>query len=395
MFSIEDILKATGATLVKRRQGVSGRISGVSIDTRTIKKGELFIAIKGSHFDGHDFIKEAIKKGAGCIAASSFKSMGNVPRGTCNLIKVKDTLKALGDIAAFYRQDFRVTAIGITGSNGKTTAKEITSDILVKRYSLLKNRGTENNLVGLPLTLLRLKKHHEVAILEMGTNHLGEIARLTEILDPKIGLITNIGPSHLRFLKDKEGVLSAKRELPDRLGRGSTLFLNGDDPLLSRLRPKCNVVRFGTNRENDFRAGAIDSKRSLSFTLNGRHKISTNLIGRHNIYNILAGIAASFEMGIDISLIKEALLNFKPSGMRMEIDRVEGIDIINDAYNSNPLSLECAIKTLSGLRTKGRRIIVSGDMLELGRKARFFHARAGRLIADSSINALITVGRLS
>ncbi len=363
-----------------------------SIDSRTIKRGESFIAIKGKRFDGHDFIDEAIKKGAsGIILDKNIK----LCLRKIAVIKVKDTLKALGDIAANHRRRFDIPVVGITGSNGKTTVKEMLWSILKKRYTVLKNRGTENNLVGLPLTLLRLKEGHRAAVLEMGTNRWGEIARLTEILRPTIGVITNIGPSHLESFKDEEGVLRAKSELVHKLKMKDSIVLNGDDPMLSRIKSRRKKVTFGLKKDNDFRATEIKSNGSISFTLNGLYPFKLKILGNHNIYNALAAIAVSSLLGIEISLIKDALLNFKLPYMRMAPSVLKGITVINDAYNSNPFSLKWAIDTFSNFKTKGRRIIVSGDMLELGERRRLFHSQAGRLIAGSSIDALIAVGELS
>lgn len=392
MFSIDEILKATGGALLSGN--TDAPVSGISIDSRTINKGELFVAIKGGAFDGHDFIQEALKKGA-CGIISSKREEPPVVEGQA-LIKVRDTLKALGDIAAFHRRRFNIPVIGITGSNGKTTVKEMAAYILGRRYNVLKNKGTRNNLIGLPLTLLGLKQgYHSIAVLEMGANQSGEIKRLAKILMPTVGIITNIGQSHLEFLKDREGVFKAKSEMISELKKDDLVIINGDDTMLSRIRPRSKRIKFGLKKSNDFRAKDIKPGAGITFLLNEHHPLNINLFGMHNIYNALAAIAVASHFGINIPTIAEALTKFKAPSMRMERLEVNNIDIINDAYNSNPLSLKCAVEALSLLKTKGRKILVTGDMLELGAKARSLHTAAGRMIAKSSISHLITIGALS
>lgn len=363
----------------------------ISIDSRTIKKGELFIAIKGKNFDGHDFIEDAVKKGAsGVVSNRSLPRVKKVP-----VIVTKDTVTALGDMAADHRRKFNIPVVGITGSNGKTTAKEIIASLLGAKFNVLKNKGTENNFIGLPLTLLKLKARHTAAVLEMGANHLGEIGRLSRILKPTIGLITNIGPSHLEYFGDLSSVFKAKSEMIEFL-RGYPLILNGDDIFLKRLKKKTKAVTFGIDKINDFRATDITQKGSaVEFKLNEKICIKMSLAGRHNVYNALAGIAVASILGIGSRAIKNRLAAFKPLPMRMRKYSFNGLYIIDDTYNSNPLSSKYAVEFLSEFRTKGKKIFVTGDMLELGKRAPYFHRRLGRLAAASPIDKLITVGKLS
>lgn len=390
MFSVKEILAATGGRVLSTAN-LRKRVFGVSIDSRTIKRGELFIAVRGKRFDGHDFITDAAKKGASLvIAASGIKPINpGVPA-----VVVRDTLQALGDIAAYHRKRFSIPVVGITGSNGKTTVKEMVAAISAKRYRVLKNKGTENNLVGLPLAILTLR-NQDLAVLEMGANHWGEIGRLAQVLKPTIGVITNIGASHLEFLEDKEGVLRAKAEMVRELKRESILILNGDDQMLSRIKPRCKKISFGLGKKNDFMAEGVNSNGNVTFILNGAYLFSLNMLGRHNIYNALAAIAVCSALDIDIATMRSVLLNFESPSMRMELEKVKGISVINDSYNSNPLSLKRAIETFSDLKTGGRKILITGDMLELGKRSRFFHTLAGRLIAGASIDELVGVGELS
>lgn len=390
MFNLKEILDATGGVLLSKKR--SAGFTGVSIDSRSVKRGDLFIAIKGIRFDGADFIGKAIEAGASGVVVSQH---GKCDCGEVTRIRVGDTLRALGDIAAYHRNRFNIPFIGITGSNGKTSVKELTAHLLGSKYNILKNIGTENNLVGVPLTLLRLEKEHSIAVLELGANHPGEIGRLSEILRPDAGVITNIGESHLEFFKDKSGVFKAKTEMINSLDKDSILVINGDDEMLSEIKSRARIIKFGLERSNDFRATDITSGESISFMMNGSHRFTVGAIGKHNVYNVLASLAVVSGFGINPGDAGEALSGFRFPRMRMEFRRVNGIGVINDAYNSNPLSLRNAIEAFSDLETKGRRIVVSGDMFELGEKSRFYHNDAGRLIAGSPVDFLVTVGRLS
>ena len=387
---ITEILKATGGKLVGA--GSAKPIAGVSIDSRTIKKGELFLAVRGLKYDGHDFIKAAFEKKAR-LAIAEFRPAYLAPR--MPVIIVRDSITALGDLASHHRRKFNIPVVGITGSNGKTTVKEIAAHILGGRFNVLKNKGTENNFVGLPLTLLRLKPRHDVAVLEMGANHAGEISRLSMILKPTLGLITNIGPSHLGFFGDLGCVLKAKTEILEHLGK-NPIILNEDDGLLQRIKPKTKKITFGIVKKSAFQAGNIrEGANTLQFSLNKRVKIGLKLSGRHNVYNALAGIAIASVLGMDPKSIQKRIAQFKPLPMRMHVSLINGLSVVDDTYNSNPLSSRCAIEFLSHLKTKGRRIFVTGDMFELGRSTERFHKEIGKLTADSLIDKLITVGKLS
>ncbi|MBU4343145.1 MAG: UDP-N-acetylmuramoyl-tripeptide--D-alanyl-D-alanine ligase, partial [Candidatus Omnitrophica bacterium] len=258
MFTVKDILMSTSGILLSGNE--NEMLRGVSTDTRRLKGGELFVAIKGERFDGHNFILDAVSKGAGavlvqdgCITNSNFR----LP--DASLISVPNSITALGDIARLHRSRFKIPLIGITGSNGKTTTKEMTGAILAKKFNIIKNFGTENNHIGVPLTLMRINAGHKAAVLEMGTNHLGEIKRLSEIAAPTMAIITNIGPSHLKYLKDMDTVLKAKCEILDYLrDKEATVVINGDDELLKKVKTKSKTIKFGLNKDFDFYADKID-----------------------------------------------------------------------------------------------------------------------------------------
>ena len=396
MFTVKDILTSTSGILLSGNE--NEMLRGVSTDTRRLKGGELFVAIKGERFDGHNFILDAVSKGAGavivqdgCITNSNFR----LP--DASLISVPNSITALGDIARFHRSRFKIPLIGITGSNGKTTTKEMTGAILAKKFNIIKNFGTENNHIGVPLTLMRINADHKIAVLEMGTNHLGEIKRLSEIAAPTMAIITNIGPSHLKYLKDMDTVLKAKCEVLDYLrDKEATVVINGDDELLKKVKTKLKTIKFGLNKDFDFYADKIDLQPDgISFRLNGKWEIGLSVVGKHNVYNALGAIAASWQFDVDINQIQEALKEFKAPNMRMEVKRLKDIKIINDTYNSNPMSMRQAIEALGDITTKGRKILVAGDMLELGNLSGRFHHLVGRQAAESGIDLIVAVGKLA
>ncbi len=394
MFTIEEILEATNGKLLQGNESL--KVSGISIDSRTLKQNELFIAIKGERFNGHSFIAQALRKGAGAILFSDTHFLKD-RRYSISMIKVRDTVQALGDLAHYHRARFKIPVIAITGSNGKTTTKEMLSKILSKRFNVLHNPGTQNNHIGVPLTLLDLRTRHEFAVVEIGANHAGEIDRLSRIVRPTAAIITNIGPSHLEFFKSPKGVLRAKLELIRNLAKDAKLVINKDDRYLSRLNGAiCKTVTFGINRLSDFQGEIVkQSENEILFLLNRRHYIALPALGRHNVYNALASIACARNFGISYNEIKDAFLSFQMPAMRMQRLNVNNIKIINDCYNSNPASLRCALDFLKNYSTQGKKILIFGDMLELGRSAKKFHLDAGKSIAKAKIDFLITVGSLA
>jgi len=389
---VRDILKATGGKLVKGSQDTS--IETFSIDSRTLKEGDLFIAIKGNNLDGHDFVDAALKKGAvGIIVSENYPLTANrYPL----VVQVRNTRHALGAIAHYKRKQSKAKVIGITGSNGKTTTKDMIALILGKEFKVLSTPGTENNSVGVPLTLLKLQDE-DFCVLEMGMNHFGEIDYLAKIALPKIGVITNIGPSHLEGLKDTDGVFKAKMELLKYMDEGATLIINGDDRYLSTINSSSlKVIRFGLDKANDVCADSIAIKKEMpAFKVNGKYEIRLNLFGRHNIYNALAAVSVAEVCGVCEKSIKATLENFKGPNRRLQLKEIDGIRIIDDAYNSNPLSLKKALEVMKDFKTDGRKILVTGDMLELGEMSKYFHETIVEAINAAGIDMLITVGEHS
>lgn len=391
---IKEILKVTKGKLLSGSPEADVDLAAVSMDSRAIKNGEFFLALKGPNFDGADFLEDVFRKGAaGAIVTKSGKERSYPGK---IIIEVGDTLAALQHIARHHRMKFRIPVIGVTGSSGKTTVKEMIASILSTRYNVLKNEGTKNNHIGVPQTLLKLNSSHDMAVLELGTNHHGEIRLLSKISRPSVSVITVIGPSHLEYLKDLEGVYKAKREIMDHMEDDGILVLNGDDEFLSRIRnTRFAIVRFGFNSINDFRATHLSiEKDRISFRLDPHARFELKMIGSHNVYNALAAIAVGSVFGIGEKAMRKALAEHRPSRLRLNLVKVKGIDVINDSYNSNPLSMKLALEALK-IYPARERWVVSGDMLELGKKSKHFHETLGSLVAQSGARGLIAFGKYS
>ena len=394
--AMKEVIRAVRGELICGSQ--RGEISGVSIDSRTIKKGEIFFALKGEKFDGHDFLQEAIEKGAKAVVVSKKKKFAT----KVTTINVAHTLTALQELAKFYRQKFNPVVVGVTGSNGKTTAKDMLKSLLSSKYRVVATPGNYNNIVGLPLTLFEISPETEFLVLEMGANHAGEIKRLAEISLPQMGVITNIGVTHLQFFRCISNVLSAKMELVQLLPRRGKIALNIDDAHLKSQfeKIKQKIITFGTNPQADVRASNVvvsspGEKERLSFTINvGRDREEFNLycIGRYNIYNALAAISVAKEFGVSLSLMADVLGKFKFPKLRMEKLKYGEVTIVNDAYNANPTSVKAVLSELISSFPSRRKIVVLGDMLELGRMSRKFHQEIGKIVATSPIYSLITIG---
>ena len=393
-FTVGDILKATGGSLVKG--SLRSNVRGISTDSRALEQDDLFVALIGERFDGHDFIPQAVKRGASGLVVS--KDVGDSPAK--DIVLVGDTLQALGDIARLYRKMFDIPLVGITGSNGKTTTKDMTASVMSSKYQVLKNEGNLNNAIGVPMTLFRLSQAHEIAIIEMGTGSPGEMSHLVEIAQPDVAVVTNIGPTHLEFFGSVGAVAIEKGLL---VQAASSSVLNADDPRAVRMRDLVNgrVVLFGLERDRltDDHVLAADISQDQygrpEFTLvTGQESIRVHLpsLGRHNIYNALAAASVGILFNIPLDGIKNGLELYEGTSMRMQEVILDGVRIIDDTYNSNPVSLRAAVDFLSQLECHGKRIAVIGDMLELGEQSDELHREAGSFIADRQISTLVTVG---
>jgi UDP-N-acetylmuramoyl-tripeptide--D-alanyl-D-alanine ligase len=380
------------------------KIKGVSIDSRKAEPENLFVAIKGEKFDGHEFIKDALDKGATCIILEEKRFSQKEKHlfsstSEKRAVLVGDTRTALQSLAKWYKDKFKLKVVGITGTNGKTTTKEMIAEILSRKYEVLRSEKSFNNQIGVPLTLLKLNPETEVLVLELGMNQPGEIGVLTRMVKPDIGLITNIGPAHLEFMGSLENIARAKFELLENMDENGIIILNADDPyLLERAeKEEKKVYTFGLERKADFMAEKImqDGNGFFSFSVNSSTPIKLKLLGKHNLYNALAAFSTGSILGVEKEKIKEALENYTPFELRMELVEIDGIKIINDAYNANPFSMEKALQTLRGIKTGGRKIAVLGDMLELGEKSLEFHKKIGEEVKECNIDFLFTFGELS
>ena len=394
--TLNEILEATGGRVISRAPGRSP-FTGVSIDSRNIGEGELFIALRGERFDGHDFLAEALKRGGGAVVSAPAAA----PVKGKTIVLVSNTLKALHDIARFIRRKRRPTVIGVTGTNGKTTTKELIAAVLGIRLRVMKNSGNLNNQIGLPLSLAQLEEGDTFAVVEMGASAGGDIKELCDIAVPDIGVITNIGPAHLQGFGSIEMVRNTKLELFDAV---KTIALNADDRFLMEgalgrkgRNQSPAVVTFGMSEPADVYAQEIESedRRSL-FTLciGGRSvRVALNVPGRFNISNALAAASVCTALGIGPEEIRAGIEAFAGVPMRLEFKEVRGATVISDVYNANPASMEEALKELVRLR-KSRAIAVLGDMLELGSSAEEAHRRLGRWMAGLPVDVLITAGDL-
>lgn len=369
-------------------------ISSVSTDTRKITKGCVFIALRGDKFDGHDFVKQAIELGA--VAAITEKPVEGV-----KCIIVDNTKKALADLARYYRSRFNPILVGVTGSVGKTTTKEMIALVLSGKYLTLKTEGNFNNEIGLPHTLLNLTSEHEAAVIEMGMSDFGEISMLSQIARPSIAVITNIGYSHIENLGSREGILKAKLEIIDGTSHDAPLILNGDDDMLANLKDEVNrdIVFYGINNPNvDVRATDVEVKDGVTtfvITYWGKTiSAKLNCVGIHNVLNALAAFSVGIMAEIEPEKIVEKLAEFIPSGLRQSIVKKGEQTIIIDCYNAAPDSMKASLAILSELSPMpgGRRIAVLGDMLELGSMSQKLHEQVGEYVFNSKTDILVCYG---
>ncbi len=378
-------------------------IQGITIDSRKMEKGNLFVAIPGEKFDGHRFVGEVVEKGAPAIVANKEKLPSLLPKISTKtvVIGVSDTKKALRDLAAWYRSKFDIPVVAVTGTNGKTTTKDMIAQVLSSKFRVLKSPESYNNLIGVPLTIFQLDNTFKVLVLELGMSSPREIETLTRLSRPNVGVITNIGPAHLESMQSVDKIAKAKFELPDNMPLPKTLVLNADDKILAKRlnshRPGETLISFGIKGKADFMADRIETNGNgyLGFRVNRSISVNIPLLGYHNVYNALAAFAVGDLLGVEKEKIKENLESFSPSKLRMELVRIGDIRIINDSYNANPVSMEKVLETMKNMKASGRKIAVLGDMLELGEEALDFHLQVGRKAAQAGVDLLITVGELA
>ena len=394
--TIREILEAVGGTLIGREADPDTVITRVDTDSRSIHPGSLFIPLEGERFDGHSFINSALEAGAaGCLTARERESY---QEGKF-YIKVRSTQRALRDLARYYKKKFPIPLVAVTGSVGKTTTKDMIAAVLGEKYQVLKTEGNFNNAVGLPLTLLRLERCHEICVLEMGMNHAGEIEYLSETAEPDMAAITNIGDSHIENLGSRENILKAKCEIFSHMAPGGPVVLNGDDPMLRRLEGTLDrpILWCGTGENCDYQAYDIETDGATHISCQirtPRMKCGVDIpaLGEHMVYPVLTAVAVAEHFGLQADEIIQGVQAFLPTKMRMNVIRRGGdVIILNDAYNANPQSMRAAAAVLGDARGR-RKVAVVGDMLELGGSSAMFHLAVGQYFAQAGADCVIAVG---
>jgi UDP-N-acetylmuramoyl-tripeptide--D-alanyl-D-alanine ligase len=397
-FSARDAADWTGGELL--RGSSDAVLSGACIDTRRVSSGDLFIAIVGPTHDAHRFLEDALKGGAAGLMIEKGRALPESAPEETTVIAVDETTAALGELAAGHRSEFSGHLIAITGSNGKTTTKEMCASILEAAGPCLKNEGNLNNQFGLPLTLLRREASHGRVVVEIGMNHRGEIAPLAAIAKPTVGVITNVGTAHIEHLGSREEIALEKGDLIAGLPAGATAVVNGDDALASAQaeRTDARVVRFGMGPDADVRAEDVQVREGRGFAFDlcapeGRAAVQVDGVGDPTVANALAAAAAALAADATLAQVAEGLAAYRTVGGRMQrIDAPGGVVVLNDTYNANPQSMEAALRTLVRVHGTGRALFVAGSMGELGDQAEPAHAELGRHVAASGIDFLFALG---
>ncbi|MDH2335275.1 UDP-N-acetylmuramoyl-tripeptide--D-alanyl-D-alanine ligase [Clostridium perfringens] len=395
--NLQEIVKATKGALLKEAD--VKEIKAVSTDTRKIEEGTMFIALKGENFNGNNYVLDAFNKGAKIAIVDEVKCDLNELKEDVALIKVKDTGRALMDLAKFYREKLGLKVVGITGSAGKTSTKDLVAAVLSDKYKVFKTKGNFNNEIGLPLMILELDSTYDVAILEMGMRGLGQIKELAEIASPDLGIITNIGISHIEILKTRENILKAKMEIATFFDKNNTLVVCGNDDFLGAL-PEAQYKIVKTGVGENFEIGAKNialEELSSKFTVYDGEKeeeFSLDMPGEHNISNLMLGIAIAKELGVSFEEMKRGLKNIEATSMRLELIKKDGFAILNDCYNSSPVAVKSAIDVMKNIEGK-RRIAVLGTMRELGHKSEEAHMEIGKYAKENGIEKVLCFGDFS
>lgn len=400
-FTLDEVIQAVERAAILDDPNQS--FTDIVTDTRKIAPGVLFVALKGERFNGEDFVEDAIKSGAaGALVSKDY--VGNDTFGG-TIIKVEtDTQKAYQQLAAFWRQKFQIPVLAITGSNGKTTTKDMTAAVLSAKFPVLKTQANFNNEIGLPLTLLQLNQLHRAAVVEIGMRGLNQISALAPVAAPEIGIVTNVGETHIELLGSIENIAKAKAELVEAIRPGGAVILNNDNPYTAAMKDKAasgvKVITFGIEQPADIKAAnLVSGAQSTSFQCTiGQGgptvELTIPMLGRHNVSNALAAVAAGHYLGLTPAEIADGLSNLEMTGMRFECKRMKSYNIINDAYNASPMSMEASLATLQEITQGKRSIAVLGDMLELGHVATSAHQKVGQQAAAAGVAALITLGEM-
>ncbi|MCX7833229.1 MAG: UDP-N-acetylmuramoyl-tripeptide--D-alanyl-D-alanine ligase [Ignavibacteria bacterium] len=406
MIKLKDILRLKKCECKNLDKLNFNSFPGISIDSRKIKKNQLFLAIKGENHDSHDYIRDVFRKGVSAVFVNKKWYIKNKDKvKSFPLFVVDDTIKALGELAKIHRENFNIPVICIGGSNGKTTTKDILGWVLRQKYNVLVTEGNYNNHIGLPLTLLSLNSRHQICLLEVGTNHFNEISYLCDIAQPDYGLITNIGREHLEFFKNLQGVAKEEFKLFDYVlenKKDGICFANFDDKFIRNYFRRINKERYFSYSymcETDLKGKFIDYDKNfyplIELTyMNKTVRFKINTFGKHSIFNAIAAASVAVFFKMSLNQIKRAFETYNPPrNMRMEIIKCNGVMFINDAYNSNPDSLKLGLESLKEYNTTGKKHIVLSDMLEMGKASRDEHTRMGKLIQKMNFENLYTIGK--
>lgn len=388
-FSLNELLTATGGRAIGFEQDAV-EFSAVGIDSRSIQAGELFWAVQGTQHDGHDFLGDAFNRGAAACVVESEKVIAVAGP----VVVVENTLDALGDFAHWYRSQQEAVVIGVTGSVGKTTTREMIHATLGAAFDVTQSPENFNNHFGLPLSILEIEPGHDFAVLELGASQAGEIRSLAGIAAPEIGVITGIGSAHLEGFGSEEGVLAAKGELLESLPKTGFAVLSGDDPRLRKLaqRAECRVLFVGENPQNDLQATDVElTEDRIRFRVDGDH-FQITALGRHHLTAALSAVAIGRELGMSAAAIAEGLKSFQPVSGRCRAEQIGSWTIIDDSYNSNPTSMQAACDVLANWKGATHKILVTGDMLELGDRSVEFHRELGETVAAAGIDRLAAHG---
>ena len=392
--SIRQVRQAVGGKFLAPMPADAPVVTAVGTDTRLLQPGSLYVAIKGERFDGHKFLSDAAGKGAvaALVETDQVEKLPNL-----HLILVPDTRRAMAKLARYVRNHMRAKVIGVAGSNGKTSTKYLINDVLGAKLAGTMSPKSFNNDIGVPLTIFPADPLQDYLVLEMGTNHHGEIRVLTEMAQPDIAVITNCGADHLEFLGDVMGVRRENATIIEGLAKNGLLVINGDDPeLLAAVEGYAGKrITFGHKDTNDLFAREADiecTEDGVHFKLNGRRDVFVPLLGKHTALNALATIAVARRMGLSEEDIIASLAEARGPEMRLQLKKVGGITLINDAYNANPNSMQAALDTVKALPVQGRRVAVLGDMLELGQSSERYHKQIGAFAAQCHVDVLVCVG---
>lgn len=396
VFDFGEILRATGGKIIQG-EAFPGKM-GVTTDTRTIRPGEAFLALRGERFDGHEYLQQAVDMGASLLIVMRNDALPE----KAPVLYVPDTLGALADLARFHRLRYHIPVVGITGSNGKTTTKEMTAAVLGSQWRTVKTEKNFNNEIGLPMTLFRMDESTEACVVEMGMRGLGQIRALADIARPSMGIVTNVGVTHMELLGSQDAIAEAKGELAEALPVDGSLILNADDPRVDGMsrRSKAKTYRYSLERPADIflkeRVTEESGQRLLIDGAFGNYEIRLPALGRHNAANALAALLAGAVLGIPLTKAAQGLAGLNLMDQRLRLRTApSGLQVLDDTYNSSPPAVEAALEAMDSLKAPGRRIAVLGDMLELGETSVQAHERIGHILAQHRVDELFAFGALS